>query len=130
MNNPIIYIFLNKSLHMSSEKCSAQVAHSVALSLCNEYKQYLDSWKKSIHKTIIVLEARDDNHLINIESYLKERDFRVYKQVDEGVNEIDAHSFTALATSILEKDDENVIKAFSTFNLYRDIIKINMEFEK
>ena len=131
MVNPIIYVFLNKSLHMTTGKAAAQTAHAVAMSMigCDESLQ--QTWRSSPHRTVIVLEARDENHMRNIDAYIKERgDFGLSYVIDEGVNEIDEHTVTAIATKIIDKDDENTSLTFSTFKLYKDVIKINMEFEK
>lgn len=130
MNNPIIYIFLNKSLNMSAGKCSAQAVHAVVKAMANEDPSKIDLWRASMQKTVIVLEARDENHIINIAEYLKERGFKTSYVIDEGVNEIDPHVYTALSSQILDKDDDNVIKAFETFRLYQDKIKVSFEIIK
>lgn len=125
--NPIIYIFLNKSLGMSVGKASAQAAHAAAFSVISSSSNEEKLWQVNAHKTIIVLEARDDNHMRNIASYLEQRNIYTNMIVDEGVNEIDPHSITALSTGILDKNDENVSKSFSTFKLYRDLIELSIK---
>lgn len=122
--NPIVYIFLNKSLHMSIGKAAAQAAHA-AMVVPDD-----NSWLDNPHRTIIVLEARDQAHLDNIGKYLEERGFATREIIDEGVNEIDPHVTTARCTKILDKDDENVKKTFSTFKLYCDPIKFTMEVDR
>ena len=127
MDNPIVYIFANKGLKMSPGKLASQVAHAVIIMSSNEEQSELKLWKSTPHKTIIVLEARDENHIRNIRQYLLVRGYNTYDVIDEGVNEIDKHTITALSTEILEKDNEDVIKTFSSFDLYTETIKINME---
>lgn len=131
MYNPVIYVFLNKSLHMSVGKASAQTAHAVAMSFMqiNDIK-HVAKWIASPHRTVIVLEARDEAHMRNIKDYLHERVIPTSMIIDEGVNEIDPHVPTALSTRILNKDDEFVTKALSSFSLYRDIVKTTVEFER
>lgn len=130
MKNPVIYVFVNKGLHMTTGKVAAQVTHATMRSAIMSAKERLDQWDISIHKTVIVLEARDEIHMRSISRYMFERGFRFHEIIDEGVNEIDPHTVTAAASDILDKDDELVIQAFSTFNLYRDTVKINLEFER
>lgn len=131
MNRPVIYVFLNKSLQMSVGKASAQVAHAVMMANVDiiDDKQRQE-WKMAVHRTVIVLEARDEQHMRNISSYLVERAYAVHYIIDEGVNEILPHTVTAMATSVLDKDSEDVEKAFSSFSLYRDVIKVKLEIDR
>lgn len=128
--NPIIYIFLNKSLGMSVGKAAAQAAHAAVFAAASSDMSKQQLWRVSPHKTIIVLEARDENHLRNIEKYLSQRDFTANMIVDEGVNEIDPHTITALSSEILDKNNLDVKDTFSTFKLYKDLIKFNLEVER
>lgn len=130
LNNPVIYVFLNKSLHMTTGKAAAQAVHAAVMGCLISNENDHASWLKAIHKTVIVLEARDEAHLNNISKYLLQRGFHTQTVIDEGVNETEAHVVTALASQILEKEDQETIDAFSTFNLYKDIAKINVEFER
>lgn len=115
---------------MSVGKASAQVAHAAVMAMTYEEESRLQLWRSSVHKTIIVLEARDENHMRNIESYLSERGVLTATVIDEGVNEIDAHTITAMATDILDKDKISTIDTFSTFKLYKDLVKITTEFTR
>lgn len=131
MNNPIIYIFLNKDLHMTVGKASAQAVHAAMMAnvhLINDTNR--KAWDEAPHKTVIILESRDEAHMNNTREYLKERKIPVYYVIDEGVNEIDPHTITAMATPILEKEDEKTVKALSTFKLYREVAKFTMSFER
>lgn len=130
MFNPVIYVFLNKSLHMSVGKATAQGIHAGMLGAMGSDIEFQKVWHDSMHKTVIVLEARDQAHIKNIYGYLLMRGILAHEVIDEGVNEIDPHTTTALASNILDKDNEDIIKAFSTFKLYRDLHKITVEFEK
>ncbi len=125
MDNPVVYIFLNKGLHMSVGKASAQAGHAAIVSVGS-----IAGWKASPHRTMIVLEARDEAHMRSIQDYVQERGYDLNVVVDEGVNEIDPHVITAMSTNLLEKEDEKVIKTFSTFKLYRDMVKVTTEFER
>lgn len=125
--NPVIYIFMNKSLNMSAGKLAAQAAHAamrVGLRTDN------GNWIEHPHQTILVMEARDESHLRSISEYLAERNIMTYRVIDEGVNEIDPHVWTALATSVLDKDDENTQKALSTFSLYRDKVRVTLDIDR
>lgn len=128
--NPVVYIFLNKSLAMSVGKAAAQASHAAMFAAVDSPINQQTLWRSSPHKTIIVLEARDESHIRNIETYLQQRGFSSNMIVDEGVNEIDPHTITALSTQILDKNDENVSLTFSSFSLYKDFIKFSVEIDR
>jgi peptidyl-tRNA hydrolase, PTH2 family len=130
MNRPVVYIFVNKDLGMSAGKTAAQVAHATVLSCADEDESKLQLWRSTPHRTIIVLQARDESHIRNIQDYLKERGFKSFIQIDEGINEVAAHSVTTLASAIIDKEDQRTIDAFSTFEKYEEIIKVNMEIKR
>lgn len=119
MENPTLYIFINKSLNMSSGKVASQAAHAAAYSMAANHQEDNNLWLQSIHKTVIVLEARDENHLRNIKDYLRLRGVNSEFIIDEGVNEIPTHTITALCTVFMDKN-QDADKLFSTFNLYKD----------
>lgn len=129
MNNPVVYVFLNKSLSMSVGKAAAQAVHA-AMEVGRVLENFPDTWTNVARRTVIVLEARDENHMRNIQDFLFDRGFDTHRIIDEGVNEIDPHTWTALATEVLEKDDQKVIDAFGSFKLYRDKVKLTIELEK
>lgn len=130
MNRPVIYIFLNKKLNMTVGKAAAQAAHAAAMAVVNSPQESVNKWEDAVHRTMIVLEARDNEHLQNISEYLGQRHLHVLKIVDEGANEVEPHSWTALATQILDKENEHVEQTFRTFKLYRDAIRVVLEMEK
>lgn len=128
MTKPVIYIFLNKSLHMSVGKAASQAAHAVAMAIlgsCNASQP--SEWELLPHRYIIVLEARDEDHMVNISKYLGQRNVLTYEIIDEGANETDPHTLTALATEILDKDDPKVEQTLSTFSTYHDDIRVTLE---
>lgn len=121
MYNPVMYIFLNKELNMSTGKASAQVAHAVAMSLIElNSTVYLAKWVASPHRTVIVLEGRSEAHMRSIKDYLSERDVPTSMIIDEGVNEIAPLSITAMATRIMDKDSEKTKMIMSSFKLYKN----------
>lgn len=127
---PFLYVIANKGLHMSAGKLAAQVGHAVALSMAAQSSYKLDMWQDSIHRTLIVLEAENNEQLANIVDYLRYRDFKTHIVVDEGVNEITPFSVTAVASDVLDKNDYRVGLAFGSFPLYTDKIKIKLEFDR
>ena len=130
MNHPIQYIFLNKGLHMSTGKAAAQATHASIMGVLASNEKRRKVWADANERTVIILEARDVEHLASINVYLTQRGVTTRPIIDEGVNEIDPHTLTALASTILNKDDEDEVEPFKTFNLYRDTVKINLEFER
>lgn len=120
MRKPTIYVFMNKQLGMSAGKLAAQAAHAVALVPIGK------EWQAP-HRTILVMQARNEAHIRNIAGYLEQRLVTTYQIIDEGVNEIDSHVVTALATQVVDKADERSEDIFSTFELYRDSVKVTIE---
>lgn len=123
MRKPTIYIFMNKSLGMSAGKLAAQAAHAVAVTPVNK------EWRAP-QRTILIMQARDESHISNIQEYLKERNVDSYKVVDEGVNETESHVVTALASQIVDKEDPYTEDVFSTFELYRDTVRLKVEVDR
>lgn len=123
MRKPTIYIFMNKAFGMSAGKLAAQAAHAVARVPVGK------EWDAP-HRTILVMQARDEAHINNIMRYLDERSVKSYAIIDEGVNEIDPHVITALASQVVDKEDENINDTFSTFELYRDTVRISLEVDR
>lgn len=116
---------------MSVGKSAAQAVHANQMAnaaLITEEQRH--QWALAPHRTVIVLEARDEKHLANIQQYLFERGIKTYYVIDEGVNEVDPHIITAMATEIIDGSDEVKRKSLSTFKLYKDIAKFTMEFER
>jgi PTH2 family peptidyl-tRNA hydrolase len=122
MQNPVMYIFVNKGLGMSTGKVAAQVGHAVGRSLIGTVgpnpaliHEYMEKGE-----TKIVLEVRDTEHLLMAERYLNEHNLKTYLVIDEGRTEIAPLSPTAMATEIVDKDSELVKFALGGFKTYKD----------
>ena len=129
MVKPVIYVFINKSLHMSSGKVGAQVGHAVAMSIIEGPKVSAKIWNEADHRYMIILEAKDDDHMTRIQQYLFERGLYTTEIFDEGSNEVEPVSLTAMATNILIREDR-IKEIFGIFKLYRDTVKVTVEVEK
>ena len=125
MESPCIYIWINKSLGMSAGKIAAQAAHAAML----VQKEDKD-WGEHPQRTILVCEARDSEHMRNIQDYLGERNYLTQYVIDEGINEIEPMSFTAMSSEVVDRSDEEAQKVFGQFKLYRDTIRISMEVDR
>lgn len=113
--NTIQYIVVNKDLKMSAGKAMAQVAHAVMYAAdLKDVALYADAKKR----TIIVLEGSGEQ-IKNLYNYLEERDVNCDYIIDEGVNEIPTMSVTALATGVIDIDDEETRGYFWGFELYK-----------
>jgi len=135
-----MYIFINRGLRMSPGKIAAQAGHAAveaALISHPEIKwvgQPIDihgnptgnhaeiwyAWRTGLHYAKYVMEARDNEHIMCIERYLKERGFRTALILDEGHTEIEPIQPTALGVALVDKDDEHTAATFSSFKLYRE----------
>ncbi len=112
MKNPIMYVVLNGGLKMSPGKAAAQAVHSAMLLNGNSKEDFLSDFRR----TVIVLEAKNAMQLQNLAIYLDGADIDSDYYIDEGVNEVDAYSITALAAFV--GDDEELRKVFEAFPLY------------
>lgn len=127
MDSAVIYIFLNKGLKMSVGKAAAQAAHAAAMSITHDSS---DSWVGAAKRTILVFEAKDEHHLTRIAKYLKERHIDVNPIIDEGVNEVDPMSTTAMSTLVLDREDVVLKEIFSQFKLYKEFIRFHVEIDR
>lgn len=125
MTNPTVYIWINKSLNMTVGKVAAQAAHAMAKVPMLSSQEH---WLSAPQQTVLVMQARDEAHMRNIEDYLLERYISSYRVIDEGVNETDPQVMTALATQVVDKDEVQAI--FSTFKVYRDTVRVRLEIDK
>lgn len=100
-----MYVVVNKELGMSTGKTAAQVAHAVAR---------LDV---GVPKTMIVLEGTTEQ-VHNLDTYLERMNIPHHKYIDEGVNEVNPMSATALAFGMVE--DEFIPDFIRDFELYKD----------
>lgn len=126
--NPVLYIFVNKSLHMSSGKIGSQTAQAAVGAFLLSNKKLANLWwDQGAHHTTIILEAKNEKNLKNIKQYLADRKFKSFLMVDEGMTEIDPIVSTALAVEIVDRNDDHVYATFSSFKLYSDRIRVVLE---
>lgn len=120
--DPVLYVFLNRGLGMSPGKLAAQAAHAAveAYRATPADSNLLRLWLKGLHYKKIVLLGRDENHMLSIMVYLRERGFHTVPIVDEGMTEIQPHSLTALGCPIVDKNEPHTSATFSSFSLYKD----------
>lgn len=136
---PAMYIFINKGLRMSPGKIAAQAGHAATEATLishpeikwpgrpidahgnptGDYATIWYAWRTGLHYAKYVMEARDNEHIMFIERYLKERGFRTALILDEGHTEIDPIQPTALGVALVDKDDEHTAATFSSFKLFR-----------
>jgi peptidyl-tRNA hydrolase len=128
-----MYIVANEGLGMSPGKLAAQTAHAAVEAYrlsCIEAPvdkfgvtfrgeaRLVKEWYKGGHYTKIVLGARDSQHLLTLERYIKERGFKTALIIDEGRTEIEPHSPTAIGVEIVDKDDEHTWATFGSIKLF------------
>lgn len=100
---------------MSAGKAMAQVAHAV--SLVSKPKD-LTRYKNANQRTVIVLEGTA-SQILNLKTYLAERKIFSNYVIDEGVNEIESMSVTALATEQMNIEEKEARAMFRGFKLYK-----------
>lgn len=130
MSKTAMYVFINKGLGMSTGKCCAQAAHAAVEAYTISDPDLIKQWRLGEHYTKLVMQARDTAHLINIKKYISSRGFKSKLIIDEGITEIDSHTPTALGVEIVDKEDEHTLATFSTFELYKDSIRVSFELER
>ena len=118
MKNPIMYVVLNGELKMSPGKAAAQAVHSAMLLNGNSKEDFLSDFRR----TVIVLEAKNAVQLQNLAIYLDGAYIDSDYYIDEGVNELDAYSITALAAFV--GDNEELYQVFEAFPLYNGHVTV------
>jgi peptidyl-tRNA hydrolase len=134
--NPVMYIFLNKGLGMSTGKAAAQAAHAGCLVIEDFYRpsvgdgvpklavkpkeELYREWMDSGHYTKLTMEVEDSVMMHSIQQYLETRGYKTYLVIDEGRTENTAFKPTAMAVEIVDKDDPRTAGVFGEFKLYRD----------
>lgn len=111
MENPVVYILLNKDLKMSAGKGAAQAAHAAMLLPSDTRDNFTDCFKR----TIIVLEATTEQ-IRNIEEYLDLASIFSCYYIDEGGKDIPSYSITALAVEPIFNEEQRAI--FSDLKLF------------
>lgn len=112
MDNPFIYIVINGELKMSPGKAAAQAVHAAAM------LQGIHDFSREIKRTVIVLEAKNTQQLMNLRGYLSALNIPSEYYIDEGVNEVDVYSVTALAVGPIEADDLEKREILAPFPLF------------
>lgn len=130
MSKPVMYIFLNKELGMSTGKAAAQTAHAAIEAYKISDARLIKEWELGLHYTKLVMQARDEQHIRTIQKYLGDRSFESHLVIDEGMTEIDAHQATALGVQIVDREDPHTGATFSTFELYRDSVRVTLEIDR
>lgn len=124
--NAVQYIFLDRTLNMSTGKAAAQASHaSVEGVLAHQRsmpsfnspgKPLYDAWRTGKHYAKVVLETDD---LYTTKAYLESRGFHVELIIDEGRTEFGGKlTPTALGTTIVDKDDPHTRATFQEFDIY------------
>lgn len=112
MDNPFIYIVINGELNMSAGKAAAQAVHAAAM------LSGIHTFSSEIKRTVIVLEAKNTQQLMNLRGYLSAMNIPSEYYIDEGVNEVGAYSVTALAVGPIEADDLEKREILAPFPLF------------
>lgn len=112
--NDVLYVILNGSLNMSPGKAAAQAVHA-AMSLATTHRINFVANKR---RTVIVLEAKDREQMDGICDYLFEASIDFERYIDEGVNEVQAFSMTAIAVEPFSADDTQKREIFAGLSLY------------
>lgn len=114
MKEPYLYVILNGELKMSGGKAAAQAVHAVMMLNSLHRQDFMSDFKR----TVIILEAKNTQQLLNLKEYLGNADIDSEYYIDEGVNEVDVYSITALAVAPIEREDKDSRYLFSEFGLY------------
>jgi peptidyl-tRNA hydrolase len=112
--NQVLYVILNGGLHMSPGKAAAQAVHAVMLLDAKHRKRFT----KDYCRTVIVLEASGREQLDGIGDYLYSADIDYVQYIDEGANEVEAFSLTAIAVEPFDQDDHEKRMIFSALPLF------------
>ena len=123
--NPVMYIFVNKSANMSPGKLAAQAAHAAVKASDGSTAPLRDAWNEYGFYTKLVMQARNADHLKNIQKYLQDRSIVSWLIIDEGRTEIERHTPTALGVEIVDKDIKGEI--FKSFELYKPELTISVK---
>lgn len=112
MVNPVIYVLLNGDLKMSAGKAAAQSVHAAAM------LPGIAKFGKHVKRTVIVLEANNTQQIFSLRSYLKKAKVPCDFYIDEGHNEVEPYTVTALAVGPIAEDDLATREILRSFSLY------------
>lgn len=101
---------------MSPGKAAAQAVHASMMLNGNSKTDFVSDYKR----TVIILEAKNAQQIINLYVYLDNIDMDCSYYIDEGKNEVDAYSVTALAIGPIEYDDTEKREMFEAFPLFSE----------
>jgi PTH2 family peptidyl-tRNA hydrolase len=130
MSRVVMYIFINKGLGMSSGKIAAQASHAAVEAFRISKQHLIEKWYEGGHYTKLVMQAADAENLRAIERYLDVRGVKTAMIIDEGRTEIAPHQLTALGCEIVDKDENDIEAIFSSFSLYKDTVRVNLEVDR
>jgi len=111
-NDPIVYVVLNGELNMSPGKAAAQAVHASSM------LPSIGKFGKYLVRTVITLEAKNTQQILNLHTYLKKASVPSDYYIDEGVNEVGAYSVTALAVGPMRMSDEEARAILKPFPLF------------
>lgn len=97
---------------MSPGKAAAQASHAVMMLASASRREFVNEAKR----TVIVLAAKNAEQIRSLEEYLDGMAVDNNYYIDEGMNEVDAYSVTALAA--YAGCDDEVKSVFEQFELF------------
>lgn len=129
-HDPRMYIFLNRGLGMSAGKLAAQAAHASVEAYLVSDPGLVKLWYQGGHYTKLTMLAKDNEHIRTIQKYLEDRGLKTKLIIDEGRTEIEPHQPTALGVEVVDKADPNIAAIFSSFQVYRDVVRATLEVDR
>lgn len=117
VRKPIIYVILNGELKMSPGKAAAQAVHAVTAMVGTLGKELKFKYEH-YERTVIVLEAENQQQILNLQEYLVGAGLYSAYYIDEGANEVGPYSITALAVEPFSVYDDTKRDIFNPFPLY------------
>jgi PTH2 family peptidyl-tRNA hydrolase len=114
-----MYAFINKRLNMTHGKMGVQVGHAVVFSMRMTVPFITEQWFNNCLQRKIVLEAKDETELSEIQKLLESKGFMTQEVHDAGLTELEPNSYTALAVEIVDKDLPEVKEVFKQYKLYK-----------
>jgi peptidyl-tRNA hydrolase len=110
----VLYVILNGSLNMSPGKAAAQAVHAAMMLNSTDRTKF----RANKRRTVIVLEAKNNDQIYGITDYLTDANIDFEYYVDEGVNEVDAFSTTALVVEPIDSSDMEKREIFAGLPLF------------
>lgn len=123
-----MYVFINKGLSMSAGKIASQAIHAGIEAYRISDQKKIKAWYKHKFYPVYVMEADNADHLYDIKEYLTARQIKCEMIIDEPMTELSRHTPTALGVELIDKDQNGAI--FEMFKLYKEVITINLKYER